>query len=1111
MTRESNDRPSKAVGCNYRQNCTALLLFIPLGVFACLCVSIPELSGSWLIAQDREASAIRQILGEVAFEQAAESICRQTRRLKPQARYTALLRHVVPEFGPLRLEAAFTPTDPAPNSGEALSISNPPATCGGQLVSPALDLVEVATEINQLDALLEAIEAAPRGSLIQNKKQSALRILIFLSQQDIAAALTELDHFSRLCAELQPADLRHCASELVVFERCVHDPACSELAIPLIERVIGQLRSQQDQSIWYRQVVSLRGVAAQLSSQKDVVDRATESQWHWASVLKAETRGLGLPGSQWRLTPGHAENVISHGDDFLYFASPLQGSYQIECDSTSFNWMETRPFAAGLWVSPIHTMNQYEVAELGYHTKTLPIQPPLTKTYDFIHLRMTVDQETVQAFANGRLIHRQPVDKRIDPWLGIRSGFLVNGEVSNVRVTGSPEIPASIDLMSGSSMVGWNSYFQDTTDPFRWRRTGDEITGIHEPGLRSPSTSACLEEALFYHRPMLENGTIEYEFFYQPADSSRTGPVQVAHVALDRLCLLMQPEGVAVHWMTDGRFDRTELAPENAVVVPAFQRSTGALPLQAGEWNQAALTVNGDALSLTLNGQLVFVRPIESTNQRRFGFFFFTDQEQLRVRNIRWTGDWPKTLPAIADQPLALPEGDFLDEDQPRLVSVFDHDFAQDGLPEDRLATIHGTLGKEFSPVADGIQATISGPSGYRNATLAPQIRIHGDFDVIAEYDHLTTDPRIQGSSSIMLIANFENLTRDEGFITRRHTIAADSVPEQIVQCVTVKKTSEGEQRDYFSTKPMEESRGRLKLSRRGDKMFYLSAEGDSPNFRLRGTRDVARDPIQMGGLRLLTQIHGEGSTGVVWKRLSVRSEQITGDATGAVDERIVELNQQRDKLPVHVVFDMAQAAPMTTSTYRWGDLRPWQPENGGLPILARGTKEWTSSGITLLQPIEGDFDLRAEFQIQNLAEPISGDGTSIFLQCEADDDLQTQFNAVHNLTSAGAQEFESQIRTRHSNGELSYQNEGRRNAKNAVALRVARRGRIVTVLGTPDAAANECVISRFESHDAAITSAKILLHTGIPGRDSDIVLKALRIDADRYAPIPDVLHEGRK
>jgi hypothetical protein len=138
---------------------------------------------------------------------------------------------------------------------------------------------------------------------------------------------------------------------------------------------------------------------------------------------------------------------------------------------------------------------------------------------------------------------------------------------------------------------------------------------------------------------MLEDGEIRYEFFYVP------GKTEVAPV-LDRLAFLLDPEGVKIHWLTDARFDRTGLPPENVSVEPKHRRGPARLPLKTNGWNQLSLKLAGDTVTLTLNGEIVYERPLEPTNNRQFGLFRYIDETEARVRNVVYEGNWPHTLPA---------------------------------------------------------------------------------------------------------------------------------------------------------------------------------------------------------------------------------------------------------------------------------------------------------------------------------------------------------------------------------------------------------------------------------------------------------------------------------
>ena len=116
-----------------------------------------------------------------------------------------------------------------------------------------------------------------------------------------------------------------------------------------------------------------------------------------------------------------------------------------------------------------------------------------------------------------------------------------------------------------------------------WERQEDMLVGTRLGKLFEGSQT---ESVLHYHRPLAEDGEIEYEFFYSSPDTrsrtressdqpaidrslttSATGQsLIVVHPALDRLTFLLRPDGVALHWMTDGQFDSTGAQPGNVVI-----------------------------------------------------------------------------------------------------------------------------------------------------------------------------------------------------------------------------------------------------------------------------------------------------------------------------------------------------------------------------------------------------------------------------------------------------------------------------------------------------------------------------------------------------------------
>ena len=102
---------------------------------------------------------------------------------------------------------------------------------------------------------------------------------------------------------------------------------------------------------------------------------------------------------------------------------------------------------------------------------------------------------------------------------------------------------------------------------------------------------------------MLENGRITYEFEYEP------GKVLV-HPVLDRLAFVLDSNGVKIHWLTDGAYERTGLTPDNLRHEPENRRGPATLPLKPRKWNRLVLRLTGDRLTLELNDQAIYERTL---------------------------------------------------------------------------------------------------------------------------------------------------------------------------------------------------------------------------------------------------------------------------------------------------------------------------------------------------------------------------------------------------------------------------------------------------------------------------------------------------------------------
>ena len=153
----------------------------------------------------------------------------------------------------------------------------------------------------------------------------------------------------------------------------------------------------------------------------------------------------------------------------------------------------------------------------------------------------------------------------------------------------------------------------------------------------NPGATEADQSRLYYFRPIRDGDTISYEFLYEP------GEVMV-HPAIDRLAFLLEEGGVRIHWMTGGGTDLSGLPADNVADEPNNRRGPKPIPLRAGEWNAVKLSLKANTVTLDLNGETVYERPLESLSGRQFGLFHFKDQTSAQARNFVLRGHWPEAL-----------------------------------------------------------------------------------------------------------------------------------------------------------------------------------------------------------------------------------------------------------------------------------------------------------------------------------------------------------------------------------------------------------------------------------------------------------------------------------
>jgi hypothetical protein len=670
-------------------------------------------------------------------------------------------------------------------------------------------------------------------------------------------------------------------------------------------------------------------------------------QWAPVSHLTAESRGQGLPPSYWNWDGQQASKVSGHSQDYLMFRSPLQGNFEIECEVSSTNWQEMELLVAGRWIGTYWNRTAFEIGNVRVQRPRVSLKKPMSKFQEWSRYRVVVRDGVYSMFFNGRKLHEEQIGDTYDPWIAIRSEARSLGAVRDLRITGHPVVPESVDLAETKALPGWAPYYPEAvSDDGDWRQESDEgVFGI--VGRRKPELAGSFNESLLsYHRPMLEDGVIEYEFFYEPGHSH-------VHPTMDRLTFLLDPAGVDVHWATDGSYQRTDLSPANRSTELQNRRGTGPLPLKNRAWNKLRFTLRRDTVLLELNGEPIYERKLEPTNQRTFGLFHYSDQTEARVRNVVWRGDWPKQVPPLHDQELFVPDHECLDGLE-SLTEVFTHDFTEE-LPEEQLTFSGASAAQAISSTDNGLRVKPPIQQNWIGVRVEYSKPIYGDFDATLKFEMLGTSYGTAGSNELMLLAT------DESGITIRTSTSQYADERSYASCVMTLPLPDGKKRYVKRGVVDETGSGTLRIVRRGATVHSLVACEDSSNFRYIANHELPSAASAVEFAYVASQ-NGGGSADVVLREVSVRSNTTAFESK--IDARVTSINQFISSLPRTHRHGFA-----TSGTEGFAVVSESAPVkgNGGLRVLAGSDPRTGSATLNFGKRLEGDFDLSATLNASGL------------------------------------------------------------------------------------------------------------------------------------------------
>ncbi len=616
----------------------------------------PKLTGPWpealtpevrdnLLASTKtytqaDRRLINNILSERFFWPDIPSLVAQSRELPSEQAYEKLRAWVLPspDHFSLRVYCEFANRENA----------------GQDILCPAFELVAVADRIGKLAELEKAIDDFHLSQELAKRAQTALRALVAMQRRDFDVAkqrMVELSEYAKRGFKKEMG-LRERSSELIVAWQAAKHPELRFAAYDLMNELRRKDRVSKfaaKNRTWAKWVDSLAGHIDRMTFGDSLLrasDRAL-TQWTTVPYNKPSLRAAGYDHTDWLYMPGAVQHIAGGTWGQLFFQSPLKGNFEIVAERSLHSHRETTIAYGMHGAEPRYDYKAKRIATVMHGSRDVDGEIELPRRGQWLaDFRIVVNDNKVTTFVNDLELHQETLSSQPAPWLVLQThdpGY--TGTVRNLRILGTPEIPDEIDLID----TGWPAWRADiygerfSTDSndenAPWKKVGEEIHGQIREGVAAQS----VQSLMMYQRPMLEDGVIEFESYYIPDEFE-------VHPAVGRTALIVNQDGVQKHILTDAQYD-TRLASDN---LSPIEGAAEAVELKEEQWNLYRLSLQGDQLTLAVNGVDVATAVVtEPANQRYFGLFRYSDKTKCRVRNLVYRGEWPKTLPAVADQQLA--------------------------------------------------------------------------------------------------------------------------------------------------------------------------------------------------------------------------------------------------------------------------------------------------------------------------------------------------------------------------------------------------------------------------------------------------------------------------